>query len=347
MFRRYNKRSSNPIVTIFRLILSLTMLGFLILVSYSAYKHFSGLDPLSLSPESVINSVTDYKDFPPFLENLLSSLKIKGVVEKQNTLGQFVEGLNPVSGNKSENNLNHGQRILTFILVADSHTDNFNLERALTQAKQSHPEAEFIIGLGDYSQVGTVDELRGAKEIFDKMGLRYFLTAGDHDLWHSRDQDLPAILNFNEVFGPEYQSFTSKTVKIIIIHNSDNYLGIDNEQMDWISRQIAVGKEQNYHILVFLHEPLYHPSSDHFMGRLEPKLKDQAKSLIQLFSRYGVKKVFAGDAHYFSEYFEPETNLAMVTIGAVTAERNPQAPRYGVVSVFEDGFSRVDDIEIK
>ncbi|MBI2338510.1 hypothetical protein HYU95_05000, partial [Candidatus Daviesbacteria bacterium] len=61
----------------------------------------------------------------------------------------------------------------------------------------------------------------------------------------------------------------------------------------------------------------------------------------------GVKKVFAGDAHFFSEYSEAVTGLPMVTVGAVTIERNPQVPRFAVVSVFEDGETRVEDIEIK
>ena len=61
----------------------------------------------------------------------------------------------------------------------------------------------------------------------------------------------------------------------------------------------------------------------------------------------GVKKVLAGDIHYFSEFEEPVTKMPMNTIGAVTIERNPQAPRYGVVSIFDDGTSRVEDIQIQ
>ena len=83
------------------------------------------------------------------------------------------------------------------------------------------------------------------------------------------------------------------------------------------------------------------------MGRVEKKLKDQARSLIQTLARSGVKKVFAGDTHFFSQYNDPETKLEMVTVGSLATERNPQVPRFAVVSVFEDGSSRVDDIEIK
>jgi predicted phosphodiesterase len=322
------------------------MFGFLILASYSAYKHFSGLDPLKLDPSSVVNNLTNFDEFPNFLNTLLASFKIRGVPQKaDNPFGEVIKGLNNAGDNTFQSD--QGEELLTFIVVADSHIDNIDLKRALTQAKNDYPKAEFIIGLGDYSDVGTIQELSEAKKVLDATGLRYFLTAGDHDLWQSRDQNLPPESNFNKVFGPPFQTFIVRGVKIIIIHNSDNYHGIDSKQMDWISRQLSLGQDEGDRILVFLHEPLYHPSSDHFMGRLDPKLRDQAKYLIQLFSKYGVKKVFAGDAHYFSEYIEPESSLPMVTLGAVTAERNPQAPRFAIVNVFANGSTEVKDIEIK
>ncbi|MBI2599986.1 hypothetical protein HYW43_03645 [Candidatus Daviesbacteria bacterium] len=83
------------------------------------------------------------------------------------------------------------------------------------------------------------------------------------------------------------------------------------------------------------------------MGSVENKLKLQAKSLIFQFKAAGVLKIFAGDIHYFSEYEEPETKLSMVTVGAVGIERNPQSPRFAVVTVMADGSTKVEDAEIK
>ena len=83
------------------------------------------------------------------------------------------------------------------------------------------------------------------------------------------------------------------------------------------------------------------------MGWVEKDLKMQAGSLIFQLKDAGVLKVFAGDIHFFSEYSEPKTGLSMITIGAVTIERNPQAPRFGVVSVFDDGSTKVEDIDIR
>jgi len=99
--------------------------------------------------------------------------------------------------------------------------------------------------------------------------------------------------------------------------------------------------------LVFLHEPLYHPISDHSMGKLEKQVKQQAKNLTFQLKEGGVKEVFAGDTHDFSQYNDPQTNLPMVSVGAITRDRNLQLPRFAIGYVFGDGSVRVEDVEIK
>lgn len=328
MFRRYRsgRRPTNVLFVIFRLFLSVVIFALLLAGIYSAYKHLSGLDPLKLDPQAVISNLINSKSPKEVIETL-SSLKVTQDLATQNYTPNLA---------------------FKFLLVADSHNDNVNLNRALSQAKQEYPDLQFIIGMGDYTEVGTIDELKIAKKEFDLSGLRYFLLVGDHDLWDSRDKQSDPTANFKAIFGPVYQSFTYNNFRFVILYNSDNYIGIGEEQQKWVTTELEKAKqEQVKAIFVFVHEPLYHPSSDHVMGRIEQSLKSQAKILIHQLKDAGVKKVFAGDIHYFSEYAEPETNLSMVTIGAITTERNPQAPRFAVVSVFDDGSIKMEDREIK
>lgn len=325
MFRRhYQKRSPNILFVIFRLTLSLSMLTVLIIGIYIAYKHFSGLDPLKLDPQAVLSKLLAGK-IPQELP--------------QQILGQKTKLPMPLK-EKSAN------LAFRFLLVTDSHNDNTNLGKAIDQAKESYPDLRFIIGLGDYTEVGTIQELKNAKSLFDASGLRYFLIPGDHDLWDCRNKELPLVSCFEEVFGRDYQSFVFENFRFLLLNNGDNYKGFDSEQLKWITEEFEKNKETK-DTLVFLHEPLFHPSSDHVMGRIEKSLKGQADQLIFQFKEGGVTKVFAGDIHFFSEYSEPVIDLSMVTIGAVTNERNPQAPRFAVVTVFEDGSTKVEDVEIK
>ena len=139
----------------------------------------------------------------------------------------------------------------------------------------------------------------------------------------------------------------------MLLDNSDNYKGFGDEQTKWANDELEKarpadgGKDGVKGILVFLHEPLYHPSSDHYMGRVQASLKQQAQAMIYQLKQSDVKKVFAGDIHYYSEYEEPVTKVSMITIGAIVTERNPQSPRYGIVTVYEDGNIKVDDISLK
>lgn len=299
---------------------------------YSAYKHFLGFDPLKLDPQSVAKELLGART-PQQILTVLSSIKLGSKI-----LGE--------TSQKIAQPVFTSQVAFKFLLVSDSHDDNANLAKAITQSKVNYPI--FVIGLGDYTNVGTLDELKSAKAEFDRAGLRYFLVAGDHDLWDSRDKKGDPGVNFKQVFGLFYQSFEYQGFKFLLLDNSDNYIGISDEQKNWITAELEKAANENIRgIFVFIATPLYHPSSDHYMGKVDKDLKVQAQSLIYQLKDAGVKKIFSGDIHYFSEYEEPITKLPMVTIGAVVTERNPQAPRYAVVAVFDDGSTKVDDVEIK
>lgn len=314
---------------------------------YAAYKHFSGLDPLKLDPQAVLSEFLAGKMPKEFL-GVLSSTKV--TQDLSNQINQKVLGQQKSKEIRSENPTEPQSSNLAFkfLLVADSHSDNVNLAKAINQAKQSYPDLKFIIGLGDYTEVGTIDELKNAKKVFDSSSLRYFLIPGDHDLWDCRNRSLSPVSCFNQVFGLPYQSFTFNNFQFLLLYNSDNYTGFSAEQSKWVTDELEKTKQEGVKgIFVFVHEPLYHPSSDHVMGWVEKDLKAQAGGLIFQLKDAGAAKIFAGDIHYFSEYSEPKTNTPMVTIGAVTIERNPQAPRFAIVSVFEDGSTKVEDVEIR
>lgn len=349
MFRRhYKKRSNNIIFVIFRLALSVVIFAVLLGGLYSAYKQFSGLDPLKLDPGAIFSELLAGRVPEGFLKTLSFSKATQELSEQinQKTLSQ--QRSKEIPSETSPEQPKIPKMVFKFLVVADSHSDNTNLSKALSQTKRDFPDLKFIIGLGDYTEVGTIQELKNAKKELDSSGLRYFLIPGDHDLWDCRNKNLVPTACFMEVFGPSYQSFTFNNFRFLLLNNSDNYQGIDSEQQEWITNELTKAREEGGSgILAFVHEPLYHPSSDHVMGWVEKSLKSQATNLIFQLKEAGVKKVFSGDIHYFSEYSEPQTTLAMVTVGAITIERNPQAPRFAVVSVFEDGSTEVEDVEIR
>lgn len=348
MFKRhYQKRSTNIFFVIFRLILSLVMFIALLSGIYSAYKHFSGLDPLKLDPQTVFKNLTTARTPKQFMD-VLSSLKIDPKVMGKAIKPDTKPANDQAVLEKTTKESSNSNPVFRFLLIADSHSDSASLSKALDQAKQAYPDLKFIIGLGDYTDVGTTSELTDAKKEFDKAALRYFLIPGDHDLWDCRNRNLVPTDCFKSVFGPNYQSFIFDDFQFLLLDNSNNYEGFSSEQLKWITDELEKGKKDEIKgIFVFLHEPLHHPSSDHVMGRVEKNLKSQAGGLMFQLKEARVKKVFAGDTHLFSEYLEPTTSISMVTVGSLSLERNPQPPRFAVVTVFDDGSTKVEDVEIK
>lgn len=369
MFKKHNqfhRRSSFLPYVIFRTFLSLIIFIILIAGLYSAYRQFSGFDPISMNPRALIaNFLAPGTDLQQLKKMVMVKINQTEQPEVQGEEEEYQYEIPKPNTSQPQKVEQTGSTTkiakFSFMLVADSHNENNILKKALQQAKDQNSNLKFVIGLGDYTEVGTTDELIKAKTQFDINSIRYFVTAGDHDLWDARDkqnisedadEDIKhgaALTNFTSVFGRPYQSFSYEKVKFLLLFNSDNYVGLGSEQRRWLVEELDMTKAKNEDKLIFvlLHEPLYHPSSTRVMGKVNDDVKNEAKSLIQLFKDNGVNEVFAGDIHYFTRYSDPQTGLLMTTIGAAATQRNTQNPRYTIVTVYNDNSYDVSDVEIK
>jgi 3',5'-cyclic AMP phosphodiesterase CpdA len=301
-----------------------------------AYKAFSGYDPMKLDATSLQGLMTSDSVYQTLIGLLTFDPKesIVGIVDKGEMGDMGDKGVKSNSPAKFK-----------FAVMADSHKDTANLQMALAKAKNAG--VKFVIMMGDLSDIGTVEELTATKQVLDNSGLQYYTAAGDHDLWDSRDKENDAPKNFKQVFGQTYKSFSYDNVRYILIYNSDNYLGLDGVQLKWIEDELAAIPETTQLTFVFAPTPLYHPSSDHVMGKVTPKLASQADHLNTIFKGAGVELVLSADTHFYSSFTEPKNDLKMMTVGAVTSERNPQAPRFAMVDILEDGGYNIEEVEVK
>ena len=322
---------------LFRLMMSVFIMGILAIGLLQAYKAFSGYDPMKLDSESLQSLLTSESAYQTLIG--LLTFDPKASIQKTTGLGgDFEDTVEEPSSNAPV--------AFKFAVMADSHKDIASLEKALAQAKSEG--ARFVVMMGDLSDVGTLDELNATKDALEASGLQYYATPGDHDLWDSRDKESNPPKNFTEVFGSTYKSFTYDSVRYVLIYNSDNYLGLDGVQLDWIEKELSRPETEDAPKMtfVFAPTPLFHPSSDHVMGKVTPKLTSQAEHLATTFKRGGVNLVFSADTHFYSKFTEPKNELDMMTVGAVTSDRNAQAPRFAVVEVLEDGDYNIVETEI-
>jgi hypothetical protein len=82
-------------------------------------------------------------------------------------------------------------------LLADSHGNYANLGKALGMVKASNIDTVFF--LGDFTELGLLEDLQAAKKVMDDSNLTYYAIAGDHDLWKS-----VGFENFLAVFKQNY-----------------------------------------------------------------------------------------------------------------------------------------------
>lgn len=317
--------------------MSLVIMAVLGIGLLQAYKAFSGIDALKLNPQSLPLILTSDSAYQ-FIFNLLNfnpKDSIQGGKESQgDPLRQLADG-----GRGSNAPVK-----FKFAVMADSHKDLLSLEKALNQARDGG--VKFVVVMGDLSDIGTIEELEASKRTLENSALTYYPLPGDHDLWDSRDKESDPPKNFTEVFGKTYQSFSYDSVRYILIYNSDNYLGLDGVQLRWIEDELVRSGDSEL-TFIFAPTPLYHPSSDHVMGKVTPKLKEQADHLATTFKRAGVDLVFSADTHFYAKYTEPKNDLEMLTVGALTSEKNPQAPRFAMVAILEDGSYNIEEVEIR
>lgn len=264
------------------------------------------------------------------------------------------------------------KEILRVGLVADSHNENELLAKALRQSKEMN--VDLVIGLGDYTNLGTVEELVAAKEVFEQSGIVYHVIPGDRDGWASREEKDANY--FEEIFGEQPLEVSRGEIQFVFLDNSNIYSGISQEDWEILNLNLDPSKAGQKLTFVFAHKTPYHPESKHIMGEDNPEVAKQAQELVSLMEEKKVDGFFSGDLHFFATYevspriitkateidgsvalhnsaeFStpgglPQQSVRITTIGAVASERNFQGPRFGILKIFDDYSWEVEDHEIR
>jgi 3',5'-cyclic AMP phosphodiesterase CpdA len=231
----------------------------------------------------------------------------------------------------------NGSRLVSkFAVISDTHSDGQTTKKALAQIKNNG--ASFVVHTGDWTTVGSREELTVQKELFDNAGLSYWGIMGDHDRWDSEE------INFEAIFGRRYESFEKNGILHILLDSSDLNNGLGDTQLDWL--ELLLKRTQGQPKLIFMHLPPYHPSSDRTVsskgGQSEVR-ENEVDRLLSLIKKQNVLAIFSGDHHLSASYTEPKTSVRIFISGAATIERNLQSPRWSFVEVYENGFVSVED----
>jgi hypothetical protein len=157
----------------------------------------------------------------------------------------------------------------------------------------------FVMSVGDLiegypeSRERVEAEWREFLGFMDKMEMKFFFVAGNHDL---KDSLMHQI--WREHFGPEWYSFDYKGVHFVALCSEDPSTKIGDEQLAWLKADLEKAKEARW-TLLFLHKPLWvvaerevtagNPDSTNWK-QVEQLLGERPHT------------VFSGHVHYYSQY---------------------------------------------
>jgi len=238
--------------------------------------------------------------------------------------------------------------ILKFSVIGDPESDLSNLEKSLDRAKKLG--SEFVILVGDLTKTGEEKQFKELKDILDRSGLKYYVVPGNHDLYAAKKKTGNPLAYFKNYFGKPYQQLLIERGNLkfnfLLIDNSNEDQGIKEAQMSFIKQNLAPNSLQSGSVitLVFLHIPVWHPTSEYIMGYRNKEVSKQKDELLNIFKEASVSAVFSGHLHKTS--FCQWEGIKMYVAGSVNSSRNWQTPRFLEIKILDIRNFIVSEIEL-
>lgn len=159
--------------------------------------------------------------------------------------------------------------ILRFALVGDVQIAFDEAEDAVEHLNR-RDDLAFVVQLGDFTHVGTLQEFREMNEIFERLRVPYLAVIGNHDhLGNGRDI-------FVDMFGPTEIAFTYAGVRFVLFDSNSREADFDGTvpDVDWLAAQLAPDGAHDRAVLLS-HVP---PSTSDFDPVLEEPYRDVLRS---------------------------------------------------------------------
>jgi predicted phosphodiesterase len=144
---------------------------------------------------------------------------------------------------------------------------------------------DFFCVLGDLTNDATADEVDSIKLQLDRVGIPYYATIGNHDMFQ-----VDGWQRFRENYGPScFPVVIADRIKLIFLDTADGTIG--PTQFDWLETEL---QDSAYIKIVLTHYPIYDGEKP-IMWRIA-SVAERAK-LQNLLEKYGVYAWCAGHIH--------------------------------------------------
>ncbi|HHT85616.1 MAG: PQQ-binding-like beta-propeller repeat protein [Bacillota bacterium] len=186
----------------------------------------------------------------------------------------------------------YGKKQFRFVVATDSHfgswQGNKNSLLALANIAQRHPDAAFMIHMGDITETGADEEYELLKQDIAGLPFPVMATMGNHE---SRWQD-PQGSKFRNHFGPSTYSFDYGMWHFVVLDTSypeQTYGTLDPSVLAWLEQDLA-SQPASKPVALFSHHPLLYQ---------ERNFQDSDDALLEIIGKYPVHAIFSGHGHSF------------------------------------------------
>jgi hypothetical protein len=173
---------------------------------------------------------------------------------------------------------------LRFVVVGDTQRSFDEAERFVEEVNR-RDDVQFVVQLGDFTNVGLWLEFRLMNEIFAGLRVPYLVVIGVHDLFSNGR----AI--YEEMFGPRDFAFTHGRVRFVLFDDNSGAHEGGVPDVAWVQAALAPSPDHD-RALAFSHVPLGH-------GGLDAALTEPLAAAL---ARGGVEISFHSHAHRFDDF---------------------------------------------
>lgn len=184
---------------------------------------------------------------------------------------------------------------IRFAVVGDVHYSYDELDYAVDRLNAMEG-IEFVVQVGDFTDVGTVQEYRLAKDRFDALRVPYLVVLGNHDMLGRGDEI------FDRMFGMRDGTFDYRGARFLMVDTNSREYGFGGGVPRLESLADALHSQESAASAPALASPTFlfshvPPTSSDF----DPDLVPQFVTLLQ---QGGVTGAFYGHEHSFREGYE-------------------------------------------
>ncbi len=178
-------------------------------------------------------------------------------------------------------------------------------------------EADFMIHIGDFTGQGLDSEYQEFTDFMkNNLDIPYYTAPGNHDIL----QDKETKDTFKKYFNNLYYSFDHQNAHFIILDNSNNKYGFDNDQLEWLANDLS--QNQDKQIFIFMHRPIDIPYANKIdiSDGASKQAKESYTAFRELLKNYEITEIFTGHIHiYFSYRLE---DVPVIITGGAGSEPN-------------------------